>query len=170
MRSPDNSESNRKAIKAAVLPSNSGDASLRIDFVEQEPLRDLLDRMTDLEIVVPNWELGYPPQPCQIKVRGLRLRTERLRVMLDALERWLNLPIDQVVHNKFTGAFELASEGTYGRLLVRFGDRKDTISTLNQVVSVVTEGALRAECHFVTDQSGMRLFADELRSTIAPRE
>jgi hypothetical protein len=171
MPSPsDNVESHQKPITRAILPSNSGDAFLRIDFIEQESPNDSRDRMTDLEIVVPNWGSGYPPQPCQIKIRGLRFRTERLRVMLHALDEWLNLPIDKVARNKFTGAFELGSERRFGRLLLSFGDREGIISDLNQLVSIVTEGALRAECHFVTDQSCMRLFADDLRSTIAAPE
>jgi hypothetical protein len=87
--------------------------------------------------------------------------------MLHALDTWLNLPIDQVFHNKFTGAFELGSETRHGRLLLSFGDREGRISGSNPLVSILIQGAMRAECDFVTDQSCMRLFADDLRSAIA---
>jgi hypothetical protein len=164
---PDSPQSHSKPVARAILPSNSGHASLRIDFVERGLPKESPDRMTDLEIVVPNWDSGYPPQRCQIKIRGLRLRTEQLRAMLHALDTWLNLPIDQVFHNKFTGAFELGSETRHGRLLLSFGDREGRISGSNPLVSILIQGAMRAECDFVTDQSCMRLFADDLRSAIA---
>jgi hypothetical protein len=46
---------------------------------------------------------------------------------------------------------------------VRFGPRPDTISDLNPVVSITfSAGALQGEFHFVTDQSCLTLFAQEL--------
>jgi hypothetical protein len=46
---------------------------------------------------------------------------------------------------------------------VRFGSRPDTISHLNPVVTVTfSAGALHGEFHFVTDQSCLTLFAQDL--------
>jgi hypothetical protein len=50
---------------------------------------------------------------------------------------------------------------------VRFGARSDTIQSLNPVVSInFSAGTLHGQFHFVTDQSCLSIFAEELSTQL----
>ena len=72
------------------------------------------------------------------------------------------MPLKQLAVAELLGELELARVPGQ-RLLLRFGPRDDTVSTRNPVVTVkVSAGSVQAECHFVTDQSCLTLFAQDL--------
>ena len=76
--------------------------------------------------------------------------------------RWLRQPLESLVAEDLNADFQLARlPGQSVR--IRFGPRPDTISDLNPVVSITfSAGAMHGEFDFVTDQSCLTLFAQEL--------
>jgi hypothetical protein len=79
------------------------------------------------------------------------------------IARWSILPLDRLVADDLDGEFELACL-PYQKICIRFGSRRDTIADdSHPVVSVLySAGAMQGEFHFVTDQSCLSLFCQEL--------
>ena len=75
--------------------------------------------------------------------------------------------LDHLIAEDLNGGFELARL-PWQSIHIRFGPRSDTVSNLNPVVSITfSAGTLRGEFHFVTDQSCLGLFAQELSIALA---
>ncbi len=84
----------------------------------------------------------------------------------DRVEEWLRLPLQTLDPERLDGEFTFTRLPGQ-RLTLRFGARQDTVDERKPTVSVfAAAGSLVAEWHFVTDQSCLRLFAQELTSWI----
>jgi hypothetical protein len=96
---------------------------------------------------------------------GLSLSAARLEQLLQDLTSWLTSP--KVGTAAFAGEYSLAAE-EYSKLELIFGDRPDTISSIDKpVVTIVFAiGRLGGQFGFVTDQSCLRLFAADLRKVV----
>jgi hypothetical protein len=147
---------------SATLPSNSGNAFLRIEFIGPNEASERSEVEADIHIVVPDWANGQPI-PWEIKLSSLWLDSAAILKMRKSLELWLKLPLDELGMRKFAGTFELAAR-RHQRFCVSFGEREGTISGTNNAVSITVWGGLQADCRFVIDASCMQRFADDLRT------
>jgi len=89
------------------------------------------------------------------------LSAARLRELKDRIEAWLGST--QVGTVAFSGEYSLAADG-YSRLDLIFGPRKDVITSNDKPVVTVGFhiGRVSGEFCFVTDQSCLKLFADDV--------
>jgi hypothetical protein len=112
-----------------------------------------------------HWD-GDHTFPFSTSIDGLWLRAAHLTALREHVTRWLRQPLEGLVAGDLSADFQLARLPGQS-VHVRFGPRPDTISNLNPVVSITfSAGALQGEFHFVTDQSCLRLFAQELSDEI----
>jgi hypothetical protein len=112
-----------------------------------------------------HWD-GDHTFPFSTSIKGLWLRAVNLEALRDHIVRWTGQPMEQLRPEGLSADFELARlPGQSVR--VRFGPRPDTISDLNPVVSITfSAGAMEGKFHFVTDQSCLALFAQELSGAL----
>jgi hypothetical protein len=74
--------------------------------------------------------------------------------------------MDKLLTCDLTGSFGLARLPGQ-QIELRFGPRPDVVTTPNPVVSVLfSAGSLKGEFHFITDQSCLNLFAQELQAVM----
>ena len=112
-----------------------------------------------------HWE-GDHTFPFSTSIDGLWLRSADLAALREHISRWLGQPLGGLVAEDLDAEFQLARLPGQS-VLVRFGSRPDTISHLNPVVTIrFSAGALHGEFHFVTDQSCLSLFAQELATPL----
>ena len=106
------------------------------------------------------WD-GDHEQSATFSADNLVLSTARLRELKDRIEAWLGST--QVGNVAFSGEYSLAADG-YSRLDLIFGPRKDVIASHDKPVVTVgfNVGRVSGEFFFVTDQSCLRLFADDV--------
>ena len=104
--------------------------------------------------------------PFSTSISGLWLNAADLTALTDHISEWLRQPLDYLVAEELNADFEFALLPGQS-VHVRFGPRPDTISDLNPVVTIAfSAGALQGEFHFVTDQSCLALFAQELSAEL----
>jgi hypothetical protein len=145
----------------ATLPSNSGDAQLTLEF--KSPAEYASDSGFESTILIRgrHWD-GDHTFPLSTSLEGIWLRSADLIGLRDDITRWNCLPLDHLAAEDLNGSFELARLPGQS-IHIRFGPRQDTVSNRNPVVSIAfSAGVLRGEFHFVTDQSCLALFAQEL--------
>lgn len=104
--------------------------------------------------------------PLSTSIDGLWLRSADLTALYEHIERWTNQPLDRLHVDDLSNDFELA--GMPGQSVrISFGPRPDTISGLNPVVSItLSAGKWHSDFHFVTDQSCLTIFAQELSAEL----
>ena len=104
---------------------------------------------------------GDQKQSATFSADNLVLSAARLRELRDRIEAWLGST--QVGTAAFSGEYSLAADG-YSRLDLIFGPRKDVIASNDKPVVTVgfNVGRVSGEFWFVTDQSCLRLFVDDV--------
>jgi hypothetical protein len=118
---------------------------------------------SDVEIRGCHWD-GDHTFPFSTTIRGLWLRAAALKAIHDDISMWVNLPMSRLVSEELTRSFQLAHLPGQ-RLSVQFGP--DIHSSQNLAVSIVfSVGEFRGEVHFVTDQSCLNLFMQDLRMSL----
>jgi hypothetical protein len=150
----------------ATLSSNSGEAQFVVELGAPAEYATNAGFESSIHIRGQCWGRDHP-FPFSASVGGLWLRSADLAALRDHIARWTALPLDRLDAGSLIADFELASlpgQSVY----VCFGPRPDTISHLNPVISIVfSVDALYGEYHFVTDQSCLSLFAQELSEALA---
>lgn len=150
----------------ATLPSNDGDAQFVIEF--GSPSEYACEGGFESTVLIRgrHWD-GDHTFPLLTSIQGLWLRSEMLKKLCDHITRWTNVPLDRLVADKLDGEFELACL-PHQRVCLRFGSRQDTIADdSHPVVSVLySAGTMQGEFHFLTDQSCISLFCQELLSEL----
>ena len=146
----------------ATLPSNSGDAQFVIEFGSPSEYACEVGFESNVSISGRHWD-GDHTFPLSSSIQGLWLRSEMLKKLYDHITRWTILPLDRLVADDLDGEFELACLPAQ-QICIRFGSRRDTIADdSHPVVSVLfSAGVMQGEFHFVTDQSCLSLFCQEL--------
>jgi hypothetical protein len=145
----------------ATLPSNSGNSELRVEFGSPAEYAHDPGFECSIHLHGRHWD-GDHSFPFSASIEGIWLRSADLAALRDHIAHWTSRSLEQLVAEDLSGNFELARLPGQS-VHLRFGSRPDTISDLNPVVSItISAGAIRGEFHFITDQSCLSLFAQEL--------
>ena len=149
----------------ATLRSNSGEARFVIEPGAPAEYAHDPGFESSVHIRGHHWD-GDHTFPFSTSIEGLWLRAADLTTLRDHISRWLRQPLDHLVAEDLTSDFQLARLPGQS-VHFRFGPRTDTISDRNPVVSIVySAGALHGEFHFVTDQSCLAIFVQELSAEL----
>jgi len=119
----------------------------------------------ELSINGQHWD-GDHEHSIRLTSESILLSCDRLRELVTRLHDWLNA-IDGG-RLPFTGEFALTDDAAHVELVLVFADRPDTISSDDKpvVTAHFRIGRLIGESSFVTDQSCLSLFADEIGRTL----
>jgi hypothetical protein len=151
----------------ATLPSNDGEAQFVIEL--GAPVEYALETGYESAIHLRGryWDGGEQTFPLSTSISGLWLSAPSLTSLRDHISQWLRQPLRHLIADDLSAGFELAQ--LYNQSVhVRFGRRDDTISDMKPVVTIAfLAGALQGEFHFVTDQSCLALFVEELSAEIS---
>ncbi|MEM6280498.1 MAG: hypothetical protein AAF733_13530 [Verrucomicrobiota bacterium] len=147
----------------SILRSNKGKSELEIELI---PTFDYAhERGWEGKVRVSGsfWD-GDHDRPVGSEMEGLWIHAETLRMMQKHLKSWISLPLSELGNAVLQGEFELARIPGQKFLLV-FGEREDTINSGHPVVSIELQvgSSHQVKAHFVTDQSCLRLFVEELK-------
>lgn len=106
------------------------------------------------------WD-GDHEQSATFSLENLVLSAARLRELKDRIETWLGSP--NVGSVAFSGKYSLAAD-SYSTLDLIFCPRNDVIASDDKPVVTIAfhVGRVRGEFCFVTDQSCLRIFADDV--------
>jgi hypothetical protein len=159
---PNEPLTHHKPAMQAMLASNSGHAYLQFQFSEHTVLEYSTEIEADISILAPNWTIGWPARS-EIKLQNVQLNIEMLGEMMEMLDSWLQLPLNELAARKLRGTFDLSSR-SHQRFVVTFGNRAGLRSEGKPIVSIIVEGGLQAQCNFTTDQSCLQIFVDDLKS------
>jgi len=147
----------------STLRSNSGEAELMFDLVESATYGHDVGFEANVSIRAEHWD-GDHAHPVAISAEGLWLRAGDLSELRGHILAWTSQPLDRLIPEQLDGSFELTRLPGQ-RFSITFGSRTDTIAHLNPVVSIIlAAGAFRSAFHFVTDQSCLAIFANEIGS------
>jgi hypothetical protein len=149
----------------ATLPSNNGEAQFVVEL--SAPAEYAHDSGFDSSITLRgrHWD-GDHTFPFSTSIEGLWLRAADIVALRDHIVRWIRQPLDRLIAEDLSAEFQLARLPGQS-IRVRFGPRDDTISDRHPVLSIsFSAGALQGEFHFVTDQSCLAVFAEELSTEL----
>ncbi len=111
------------------------------------------------------WEGGHD-QRLSLTVEGFFLKKSALNILRQRLKEWVELPLEAMTATPLRGQHKLAYDHRQAFDLF-FGPRNDVIATRHQVISIdLCAGRLQAQYYFVTDQSCLRMFADDLSALL----
>lgn len=151
---------------SATLLSNDGESrfTMTLDAYSEYAHESGFD--SSIQFDGRHWD-GDHTHPVSAAADVVWLRCADLESLCEHIQRWVSLPLTDLRVERLSGEFELA--GLPGqRVWVRFGERSDTIASLNPVVSLVlAAGPFFSEFHFVTDQSCLGSFLNDLITDIA---
>src|ERR1043166_3430058 len=146
---------------AATLPSNNGGARFVIELGAPAEYAHDPGFESSVALHGHHWD-GDHTFPFSTSVEGLWLRAADMIALRDHIARWIRQPLDRLIADDLSAEFQLARLPGQS-IRVRFGPRDDTISERHPVFSIsFSAGALQGEFHFVTDQSCLALFVEEL--------
>ncbi|GAB5405027.1 MAG: hypothetical protein Aurels2KO_32580 [Aureliella sp.] len=120
----------------------------------------------ELSINGQHWD-GDHEHAIRLASESIFLSCNRLRELASKLHAWLES--NDCGRFPFTGESSLADDNANAELNLIFAARPDTISSEDRpVVTLIYRiGRLVGEFSFVTDQSCLRFFADEINRTVA---
>lgn len=145
----------------ATLRSNNGSSEFSIECVTPAEYANDRGFESCVHLLGEHWD-GDHTFPLSTSIDGLWLRSADLTALCEHIERWTSQPLGRLHTDDLSNDFELARLPGQS-VCIGFGRRPDTISGLNPVVSItLSAGKLRSEFHFVTDQSCLTIFAQEL--------
>lgn len=148
---------------AANLPSNDGATRFTIEL--SAPVEYATDAGYESSVHLHGRHSGGDDMvPFSVFIDGLWLRAMDLIALREHISHWLQLPFDS---QDLNGEFQLARLPGQG-IHIRFGARPDTHDSFHPVITIsFSAGALQGSFHFVTDQSCLRLFVQELSMALA---
>jgi hypothetical protein len=151
---------------AAILPSNSGGAQFVIELSASAEYAHDRGFESSITLRGEHWD-GDHTFPFSTSIEGLWLRAADIVALRDHIARWIRQPLERLIADDLSAEFQLARLPGQS-IRVRFGRRDDIISERHPVFTVCfSAGALQGEFHFVTDQSCLALFAEELSTELA---
>lgn len=158
-------ESGTCILNLLTLNSNSGSSSVSVEIVSTSTYATRAGFDANISVKGIHFD-GDHDHPINFEIEGLFLPNDELARLCDRIGDWTNQPLDKLAGTVFEGEFSFEAPGQKFRL--RFGEREDTISALNLVVTVEIEsGRFVVETSFVTDQSCLHNFAQSLGKEIA---
>ena len=150
---------------AATLPSNSGREQLVIELGAPAEYAHDPGFESSITLRGEHWD-GDHTFPFSTSIEGLWLRTTDIVALRDHIARWLRQPLERLIADELSAEFQLARLPGQS-ICIRLGPRDGTISDRHPVFTVYfSAGALQGEFHFVTDQSCLALFAEELSTEL----
>ena len=148
-----------------ILRSNSGEESFGIELIEATDYASEQGFESDI-IISGQHNDGDHSHPLSISVRGLWLRTADLVELRNHITTWIAQPLRRLIADDLTQTFKLARLPAQ-RLDIAFGPHSDATSHLNPVVTITfSSGNLHGEFHFMTDQSCLGIFVQELSAEL----
>ena len=149
----------------ATLPSNNGEAQFVIEFGAAAKYACDSGFESSMTIRGQHWD-GDHTFPFSTSIEGFWLRTADIVALRDHIARWIHQPLERLIADDLSGEFQLARLPGQS-IHVRFGPRNDTISDRHPIFSIsFSAGALKGEFHFVTDQSCLAIFVQELSAEL----
>jgi hypothetical protein len=150
---------------AATLPSNNGEAQFVVELGAPAEYAHDTGFESSIHIRGRHWD-GDHTFPFSTSIEGLWLRAADVVALRDHIARWIGQPLERLIADELSADFQLARLPGQS-IRARFGPRDDTISDRHPVFSIsFSTGALHGEFHFVTDQSCLALFAEELSTEL----
>ena len=143
-------------IPTITLHANMSDESLELKVISKMPGK--IDCSVTINARI--WD-GDHDQSTSLMVDHLVLSASRLCELRKQIEAWLDSKNVGTV--AFSGEYSLAAQGS-SRLDLNFGTRMDVIASGDKpVVTVIFKtGRINGEFCFVTDQSCLKLFAEDV--------
>jgi hypothetical protein len=150
----------------AVLRSNDGNYELAFEFSKIANNANSRVIKTTLRIQGTHWD-GDHTHEISLMIEALWIISEKLVETRDCIRSWVDQPLNQLVNSNLKNELEL-TELPGQSLTLRFGSRPEIISGINPVVTVTYRaGPLSGEYIFVTDQSCLGNFAEEISCQLA---
>ncbi|MFK7885240.1 MAG: hypothetical protein AB8G16_00115 [Gammaproteobacteria bacterium] len=148
-----------------VLPSNNGSSRIELQFGGRLDFQGSPGLEADVSVHGKNWAHDDEAD-LSARIQSSCISLEALISLSRDLDRWLGLDLEDLDPDKLSQTYELAFPRNNSLKLV-FGQRSDTVSGLNPVVTFeYASGAFEGQFHFATDQSGLREFNDSLRGVL----
>jgi hypothetical protein len=150
----------------ASIRSNRGDSELSIRFDSAYTVESDRGFHSTITVAEEYWD-GDHDLPVKIDLDGFWLSREQLTEMSHYLTDWCNRPLEQLAASHLQRDFELCRLPGQSAML-SFGPRADTIDERKPVLTIALKlGRLTTGIHFVTDQSCIAIFANELAKLIS---
>lgn len=148
-----------------TLSSNDGEFSLMLEMAAQLGYAHDSGFQSSVQLRGQHWD-GDHTFPFTTSVEGLWLRASDLKALRDHIKRWLQAPLSGLLAADLDGEFRLARLPGQ-RLDIQFGGQADLVSESKPVVAIkLTFGAFQIEFRFVTDQSCLAGFTQELAAKL----
>jgi hypothetical protein len=142
------------------MHSNLGDHLVILEIGAPQPCYDRPGFDLTVRFSSPYWD-GDHSHPIDLRFDGFWVDKRALMEMQNFLSDYVNQPLKELGSTILTGEFDLSNKA--GNLSVSFGPRADTIDSRKPVfTSRIKAGYISAEIHFVTDQSCISQFVEEL--------
>jgi hypothetical protein len=150
----------------ATLKSNDGEAEFRIEFGTPADYATDSGFESSIFLCGQHWD-GEHTFPLRSSIEGLWLRSADILALREHILRWIGQPLDRLLVEDLNGDFQLGRlPGQSVRIL--FGPYGETKSHLNPTVTIrFSAGVLHGEFYFITDQSCLAIFAQQL-SALTP--
>jgi len=149
----------------ATLHSNAGDASLAFAFGPREAYDGDAGFLVSVRIRGQHWD-GDHTRELMTVLADLWFRLGDVVRLRDRIATWLRQPLEALDAKSLDGEFRL-TRAPGQELLLTFGARADVISDRKPVLTVsFAAGRLQGSFLFVTDQSCLNIFVDELSAAI----
>ncbi len=151
----------------AILRSNNGRQTLRLVFLRAlrgEPPA----RLCDLYFGSEDYD-GDHDRDHAVALHALTLGSDTLRQLREDLLEHVDLPLERMARARLIGRFDLATR-LHEQIEFIFGPREGIADSPMPVFTLrLAVGVIELETHFVTDQSCLRQFAEELGVALAAR-
>ena len=120
----------------------------------------------ELRVEANHWD-GDHENSVKLLSESIGLSHEQLETVANKVKNWVHT--GQAAGQPFSGEFELADDNANASLQLVFGDDEDIISADDKPVVTVTFVASRfsVQFKFVTDQSCLGIFAQQVLDTLA---
>ena len=150
---------------SATLPSNNGEARFVIELrVPAEYAHDA-GFESSIHLHGEHWD-GDHAFPFTTSIEGLWLRAADIKALQEYIIEWLRLPLESQTVKDLNAGFLLARLPEQN-LQIRFEPSPEQTFNPHPLVTIhFGAGALRGEFQFVTDQSCLSLFAQELSAEL----
>jgi hypothetical protein len=146
----------------ATLNSNRGSERLELAFLSRRDCGPDPGVVCDVTLVASSWADGTP-SPIRINLGKIHLSLTQVRVLMNTVGVWLDLPLEQLGQAPLVAEVDLMFTPP-DHLVLRFAPRDDTVAEVAKPVLTISYsvGGADGSMHFITDQSGLRLFLSEL--------
>jgi hypothetical protein len=147
------------------LRSNDGESAIALDLKRRFTYATEPGFEGSMQICGRHW-VGDHTDDINVSIAGIWLRAEDLRELRSVVAGWLARPLSELNAELLQGEFQLARMPGQS-VRIRFGSRPDVIGGRHVVVTVAfVAGPLSGEYYFLSDQSCLQSFSDELNAAL----